>query len=176
MVEKKPSESDLTAELMYKVMDELLVTHYSRDRIITTKKNGVYRYKFWGIPDVRKPLEEFVDSYFFTDLGEPLSGFKEIFQCGKDYSKKNIDDYLTKLEHEYGREESLNIMNRLLENIIQRGDKINQQLKRIPSLEGVGIVPLVRDNALDGFDTLVNIVYLHIQMVHEYFRKNYSQS
>lgn len=162
-------ESNLTARLLYDSVDRLI-----RDEIINKgtvkediarsreKSGGVFPLgKLWDKPEIRRPLEEFVQSYFFTGLQEPLLGFAEIFQEGnREKRNEKLMSYVGRLRQEYGIEyNAIGEAVRLLRELKKRGDAFFAEVKKIKDLDGL---KLVKYNAIDTFGQIFSPFYNRI--------------
>ena len=148
----QPYEAPLTAKLMYSLVDGLIKKHTTGDDIKNLQ--GVSN-KLWTKPAIRSELEEFIASYFFTDLKEPLPDFKDIISSHTETRKRNLENYVGRLEQEYGsKSKAKEEIARLLAELKKRGDHLYSEIKKIREVKGKD---LIKANAKDSFPHVASI-------------------
>ena len=157
-------ESWLTPRLMYNIVNNLIKEHVTREDVKKLRSDPrMGLEKFWDKQPIRGELEEFVDSYFFTDLAAPLQGFEEIFKGDILTRREKFSSYMAQLEQQYGSKEEANKRITLpLSELKKRGDKLYGELLKINELKGV--IPVIRSNTRDAFGTL-STIYGLVQLV-----------
>lgn len=158
--------SNLTAKLLYHIIDGQIKRHATKEDIIELRDDGLTLAGLYMKPKIRGELEEFVISYFLTDLKELLPGFTEVFnEALKEISSSKLENYISTLEQECGsRTEAINVVLERLDEIEKRHNKMNQEIYKISKLKGKG---LVKRMAFDSFGNLTNLFNINIHMTRE---------
>lgn len=145
-------ESGLTAKLMYSIAGGLIKKHATSNdiqRLRETPEMG--SGKLWMKPEIRSELDDFVDSYFFTDLREPLPGFRHVVMEGNAQVRRSkLEGYVAQLGQQYGSPEQGRAQTaRLLNELEKRYDRACAETQKLKKLSGSN--QLIKDNASDGF-------------------------
>ena len=152
-------ESGLTAKLLYAIVDGLIKEHVTSsdiERLRQTTSLGLS--KLWDKPEIRRRLEEFVQSYLFTD---PVHGFQEVVN-ERDASTRNhnLQAYIAALEQHYGsRETAYKEASRLFVELEKRGNKFMSELYNVPKLKRPDII---KTNTNDSFGHIFGVPYGYI--------------
>lgn len=164
-------ESGLIAKLMYNIVDSLIKKRITQEDIgITNKKyHADSPEKLWEKPEIKSELEDFIMSYLFTNLNEPLPGFEEIFKGDKMTQEPNLEAYRSNLEQYYGSTDKAHeAIYGLSDKIIKRGERLGIEAHKIRSLKKGK--QLIINNAADAFGQLVTGIYGHIDLTLNNFR------
>ena len=154
-------ESGLTAKLLYAIVDGLIKEHVTSsdiERLRQTPSLGLI--KLWDKPEIRGRLEEFVQSYLFTD---PVHGFQEVVN-ERDASTRNhnLQAYFAAPEKHYGsRETAYKESSRLFGELEKRGTKFMTELNNVTQLKRPNII---KTNTNDSFGHIFGVPYGYIEI------------
>ena len=140
-------ETGLSAKLMYSIADRLIKQNATNSDIQRLQDSG----KIWMKPEIRGELDDFVDSYFFTDLKEPFLGIKQIIlETDPQARRSKLVEYAAQLGQQYGSPEQGRAQTaRVLNKLKERYDRACAETQKLKKLRGVK--QLIKDNASDGF-------------------------
>ena len=170
-----PSKGDYTSGLTPQLLYNILYGFIAKRVRIEGSTGLIHAIKFgkilsasklWDEPSTRAELEEFVDSYFFTDLREPMSGFRDVCKSGNlGQIKSALSQYVSALEQQLrDRSQAEEEVNRMLSELARRGDIFHSTVKELESIKGYNIVKL---DATDSFGQIFTPVYGYVRMVLE---------
>jgi len=174
-----PYEEGLTTQMMYDVVETLINRHFSppdidnAKKILSKDRLDYNSSNLWKKPEIRSELEEFVESYFFSELDRQLPGFREVFirnyekqenETLNDFSKRMIakqkerlGSYIDLLEQEYGsREEAYKIISDEFNKLIMHKDKMVKEGNRFKEIDRD---ILIGDNANEAYKHILSIFY-----------------
>ncbi len=182
-----PYESGLTARLMYDEVDTLINRHISADDIAKARSaisENPYDFNsinLWRKPRIKRELEEFVRSYFFSEFYEQLPDFEEVFiednirqeevtenelLIIEEKQKKRLETYVTVLEQEYGsRDEAYKVISEAFGKILKHKDKIFEIQSQVDNIDGD---LLIKGNAIEAFAHIPTIIYGNIDFAMRY--------
>lgn len=158
-----PYESALTAQSLYNIVNKLIRERIVREGSQKLKKNSLGLGKLWDETVIRSELEEFLDSFCFTNLQETLPGFKYILKdMGRATRNQKLIDYIKRLEQEYGsREVAYEEISSLLRELKKRGYRFLKETTKINNLQGLA---LIKRNAVDAFRHILTPIYGRIEL------------
>lgn len=161
-------ESGLTAKAMYDLADSLLVKYATREDALRLKREPTFgTEKLWMIPGMRSELEEFLTSYFFSDLDPCIGGFEGIVMRPhnlpekasemKKQQAKELEDYVQKAEGQYGsREAAKQAVYEVFQKLEKRWNRLLEQIPYLMGMKGKNLRKMV---AKDAFNNLSMGIY-----------------
>ena len=165
-----PYESGLTAKLLYDNVEHLLRQRIAREGSHKLKETPLGLGKLWDEPSIRKELEEFVQSYFFTDVKPSLKDILTEQDAG--VRNRSFADYVGMLEKEYGsRDRAHEEVVGLLKEINKRGVRFFKEVFKIDDETGLNLTKI---NAKDAFGQIytplngrveIALAKLHIRLL-----------
>ena len=172
--EKGPYESGITARSLFDTVDSLLREHVTPEfkaRIEEKYEPGTE--KQWEHPDVTRELSEFVESYFFQNLGVPEEGLDDLFIKHND-KEQEFKKYIGSLVEIYGSEdEAYNAFSALVETLLERRKKLRNEIFEIRNLEDED--SLIIETAVDAY-AHASPAIVYIDVVRAKFKKLRGQS
>lgn len=147
---ERPYESGLTSRLMYDIMEELLTPITAAEiRSVYSKYSGRASEKRWEVPKVRSQLEEFVQSYFLSDLDEPLPGFDDIIIENGSKKEEKLREYFNLLKDHYG---SADTAEQAFKDLLHRmASRVNVYVTQTKKTRGIDGNEILKANIVDGF-------------------------
>lgn len=154
--EQGPYELGLTAEVMYDVIDQLLIKHATKKDVIRFGRDpsdpSLALEKLWTLPPIRAELEDFVMDYFVGDLNSTFPGLTDLVKVDPQNRKQESRDYFTKLAGYLGsEEEAYNAVSQISSQIEKRAERFVEEAHRIGNIKGKS---LRKRNARDAYGHL----------------------
>lgn len=132
-------ESGLTGKSLYDIVERLVGLHFPKytlddiGRLIDSSRIGPK--EIWGNPLISSELEDFLTSYSFTRLNQPV--FERIFLAEPNESRQKLMEYMALLEAQHGsQDEAKRQVAVPLMNLKGRIDRLLEEIGKIETVDG----------------------------------------
>ena len=149
-----PSESGITAEIMYNSVRTLLREHATKDLYEEVKSRGLPPFKVWDTQPIRGELEELVKDYLFCNLKGALRDLRQNIEL-HDHVHQLSSAYFNQLFTSCG---SIDRMKKEVSADFAIVTKhADTMIKEIPKIDSLNKPKLIRNATQDAFAQLSNI-------------------